>query len=251
MPLTPQTVGYDVLLPSSLQAAVVRCVPPLRPNPPSSIPSAAGPGVPALSGGSTTCVGVTSSSSESLPLDWAHLHATAGITHFAALPLYHGTTLAGALTVLGSNSSAPLDSAQFPAQPSAILATLGSVNGGGGATLVGLPAYVAAVGSNAGGVSPQSCLDSLFRAPLSLELVAMAVAQCCLGADMALARHAVEMVQAMHACASIQQLVAGISLGLQVCGGSKVGGGLGEGRRRGRSRRNGSADSGAIRRAVA
>ncbi|GIL44674.1 hypothetical protein Vafri_2160 [Volvox africanus] len=149
--------------------------------------------------------------SESLPLDWAHLHATAGITHFAALPLYHGATLAGALTILGSNSSSSGDTT-LPI-PSAALA---SVNGGSPISPMSITPYLPAMGSNGGGAAaPVSSLDALFRAPFSLELVAMAVAQCCLGADMALARHAVEMVQAMHACASIQQLVGGISLGLQ------------------------------------
>ncbi|EFJ47602.1 hypothetical protein VOLCADRAFT_91900 [Volvox carteri f. nagariensis] len=201
-------------------AAVVRCVPLLRPltNALPSTTSAAAVSAAALAG-------TGGGGGESLPLDWAHLHNTAGITHFAALPLYHGTTLAGALTILGSNSQLPVDAAamavqqqqqQVPSQG----AVSGSVNGGGGAPIspMGITAYLTAVGSNGGGAGTGaqiSPLDSLFRAPLSLELVAMAVAQCCLGADMALARHAVEMVQAMHACASIQQLVAGISLGLQ------------------------------------
>ncbi|GLC33198.1 hypothetical protein PLESTM_000035000 [Pleodorina starrii] len=207
--------------PAPVQAAVSRCVPPPRPLTnviPSTTTCAATTPSPLPGGGGG---GNSTYGGESLPLDWAHLHATAGITHFAALPLYHGAALAGALTILGSNSP-PAEGGQSLSSVAAMAAALGSVNGTGGGTM-GMPGYLVAMASNngagggggGGGGSQLSCLDALFRAPLSLELVAMSVAQCCLGADMALARHAVEMVQAMHACASIQQLVAGISLGLQ------------------------------------
>lgn len=196
---------------------MVRCVPLPRP-----LPSTAG-GAAAASA-ALAVAGASHLGDDSLPLDWAHLHVTAGITHFAALPLYHGSTLAGALTILGCNTMPdaliPIPQQQQHAPPqgtaatACVLAALSSINGAPGTPLggLGLSACLATLGSNGG---PVSTLDSLFRAPLSLELVAMAVAQCFLGADMALARHAVEMVQAMHACASIQQLVAGISVGLQ------------------------------------
>ncbi|KAG2497807.1 hypothetical protein HYH03_004078 [Edaphochlamys debaryana] len=182
------------------RAAVIRCLPP--------------------KGGSLPGGGA----SPPLPLDWAHLASAAGITHFAALPLYHGSSLAGALTILGTASppaaaaaasasglgGAAASSAISSSPAAGSVAATVAANGAAAATS---PTAAAATGLPA--AAPAGALDSLFRAPLSLELVAMSVAQCCLGADMALATHAVEMVQAMHACASIQQLVAGISLGLQ------------------------------------
>ena len=197
------------------QAALVRTVPPPR--------TANGAPPPAGAAGAAP----------SLPLDWAHLHRSHGITHFAALPLYHGSNLAGALTILGSTSAGGggggpgnlADPHSTTAVPQLVSIANSSAHG-----LTQVAAANASGGGGGGGAGGggggAASLDALFRAPLSLELVGMAVAQCCLGADMALACHAVEMVQAMHACASIQQLVAGISLGLQ------VGCGL-EGRRRG------------------
>ncbi len=201
------------------QAAVVRCLPSRKAGqapPPQHMASLQR----AASGHTATADGASTTANETLPLDWAHLYATAGITHFAALPLYHGTTLAGALTILGGPRNCPAALAAAAASSTRGEAATGKDGGtaaGGAAPTEDVAAAAAGGGGTDQGRVPAP-LEALFSAPLSLELIAMAVAQCCLGADMALARHAVEMVQAMHACASIQQLVAAMSLGMQVGG---------------------------------
>lgn len=149
-----------------------------------------------------------SPSSRHLPLDWAHLHTSAGLTHFAQLPLFHGTCLAGALTIMGTTGSGlTYSTAQSSGQFAPTTA--------GAAAAQRWPTTNAVSPSSDLGGSGSSPLAALFEQPVALELLAAAVAQCAFGPDQGHARGVCSLLQAMASCASIQQLIGALTLGVQ------------------------------------